>query len=118
MTRILIELRYQRVPKQHVHSGLLSIGVDGTAGNFSVPFYEEDLQDVAVRLHYAVRLAANTTHEFAVRLVQSSPTGSRAVPNDLTTDQVNAIYDSEESARQFLAPMHAERKIKDGSANQ
>jgi len=117
VTRILVELRYQRVQKQHVYNGLLSIGVDGTASNFSAPFYEEDLQDVAVRLHYAVRLAANTTHEFAVRLTQSSPTGSHAVPNDLTTAQVNTIYESEESARQFLAPMYAERKIKDGSAN-
>lgn len=119
MPKYVIEMHYQRVPKQFVYNGEISAQQEGVAGSMVTQFFGKDLQDVAVSLHYLVRFVSSSGYEFCVRLEQRAPAASstrRPVANELTVQQVNLIYESVETARSFLAPTHVRRDIRDGKA--
>lgn len=116
MSRLIIELRCQRIPKEHVYDGSIVMYEEGNQGNcLGFPFKRSDLQDVAEELHHAVRLASRRREEFCVRMLQSAPNSKRpAVPIELRPEQAQKIYESIESARIFFSPMFRERKINEG----
>lgn len=111
--RLMIELHCQRIPKEHVYDGKIVMYSEKDPGNcLGFMFKRQALEDIAVDLHHAVRLASSRAEEFAVRMLQSAAGQSRPpVAMDLTSVQVNKIYDSPESARLFFAPQYRERKL-------
>jgi len=117
--KILIEMVYQRVPKPKFKAGDPSTHVASTVyngninmsleeancGMFCLPFENQELQDVAVWLHHAVKLASATKHEFCVMLLQKPPGGSQvAAKSSLNPSQVERLRLSEQSAKDFMAP--------------
>ena len=122
MSKAIIELRCQRNAsksddpvKSLMYSGELRLHSDPGDipwQSLNVPFTDVDLQDVAVQMHYLVRLASFCGTEFCVRMMQKGPNSERPpVAMDLDPAQVNKIYESIESAREFFAPQVVTRQI-------
>ena len=132
MKKILIEMIYQRVPKppfvpgdpethvaSTVYNGKLQVRAqDASQGMFHAPFENQELQDVAAWLHHLVRFASSLNTEFAVVTIQKPPHGGRGVEHSLSPGQINKLYESEESAREFFAPTIITRGEADGTENE
>lgn len=114
MSRLIVELRCQRIPKKTVYDGSLVIYEEKSEGNcLGFPFKRRELRDVAVDLHHAVRLASSRGEEFSVQMVQSAAGSSRPpVKMRLDLIQVNKIYESPESAQIFFSPRFRELVVK------
>jgi hypothetical protein len=116
--KILIEVMYQRIPREHfrpgdtntepsvLHNGMFTMrSTESAAGMFKIPFKEKPLEYVAAWLHYAVRSASSLGYEFGVQVTKKPPRGGRPVVMGLSLSQVELIYRSEESAKGFFAPI-------------
>lgn len=123
--RTIVELHCQRIPAKPFEVGkpvetstnyngrVLMHSEPGATPQQSVelPFQDKDLGEVAVWIHYLVRMLAAANVEFCVRMFQKGPNSTRpAVAMDLDAAQVNKIYESPESAQIFFAPRYRTRK--------
>lgn len=113
--QVHIEFSYQRVPEKFVYSGSISMtSIPGSVPFNTVvsEFEKKDLQEMAVALHHLLRFCAVMGMEFTVNTSQKPPRGNRpAIPVYLTADQINKIYDSVETAKEFFAPIERVRKV-------
>jgi hypothetical protein len=135
--RVIVELHCQRIPRKPYvpseggstepstdYNGELVLRSEpGTLPhqNVVLPFQKRDLGEVAVWVHYMIRMLTAAKVEFCVRMFQKAPNSSRpAVAMDVEPAQVNKIYESPESAQIFFAPRMRMRKegptsVADGS---
>lgn len=125
-SRVIIELHCQRVPAKPFEVGKgpveTSTGYNGRLvlrsepggtpqQNVELPFKSRELGEIAVWMHYMVRMLSVARVEFCVRMFQKAPNSPRpAVAMDLDAAQVNLIYDSPEKAQLFFAPRYRTRK--------
>jgi hypothetical protein len=129
MSRAIIELHCQRIPAKPFEVGkpiepstsyngvlVLKSEPGSTPSQYiNLPFEGRELQDVAVWLHYLVRLVSAAGVEFCVRMFQKAPNSPRPpVAMDLKPDQVHQVYESPEKAQLFFAPRFRERVVKPG----
>ena len=120
-TRVIIELHCQRIqrkpyvpseggstaPSTDYNGELVLRSEPGSLPiqNMMLPFQKKDLGEVAVWIHYMVRMLIAANIEFCVRMFQKAPSSTRpAVAMDLDPAQVNKIYESPEAAQVFFAP--------------
>lgn len=106
MNRATIELNCQRIPKEIVYNGSVVIFTDDYhEATISFNFENEKLENIAIWVHYAVRLLSVTGVEFCVRMRQKAAFSVRQpVVVDFTPAQVSQIYESPEKAREFFTP--------------
>jgi hypothetical protein len=131
MNRVIVELHCQRIqrepyvpseggstkPSTDYNGELILRSEPGTLPhqNLVLPFRGKDLGDIAVWVHFMVRMLTAAKVEFCVRMFQKAPNSSRPpVAMDLDPAQVNKIYESHESAQIFFAPRERTRKLKPG----
>ena len=112
--RVIVELHCHRIPKTVVYKGYVRLHSErGSLPEqyLSLPFDGKELEEVAVWLHHMVRMLAAARMEFCVRMFQKAPGSAKApVAMDLSSEQVNKIYHSLESAQVFFAPQIRTRK--------
>jgi hypothetical protein len=135
MSRAIIELHCQRIPKKPFKPGDPSTTEPSTAYNgvlvlksepgsspsqyLNLVFEGRELQDVAVWVHYLLRLLSVAGVAYCVRMFQKAPNAVRPpVAMDLRPDQVQQIYESPEKAQLFFAPRFRERVMKQGESFQ
>lgn len=102
-----IEFWYKRQPGKHVYDVDLDYLEEGSPDVFEQVFEFSyggvNLQDAAVRLHHVIKLVEGTG-ELAVVCIQDHTRIS------LSPNEINALRESEERAREFFAPTIRERK--------
>lgn len=112
--RVIVALHCQRIPQTHVYKGVVKLHSEpGSLPEqyLSLPFDGKELGEAAVWVHHMVRMLAAARVEFCVRMFQKSPASANPpVAMDLTSEQVNKIYHSPESAQAFFAPIRVTRK--------
>ena len=118
--RVIVELHCQRIPSTAVYKGFVKLHSEpGSLPEqyLSLPFDGKPLEEVAVWLHHMIRMLAEARMEFCVRMFQRA-WGSKKPPVavDLTSEQVNKLYHSPDSAQTFFTPIHVVRKVEASDA--
>lgn len=110
----VLNIFYERLPKSENYKGRLELlDIDSNTGSFRIEFEDRDLRDVAEQTHFLVRVLAATGKKFLVVSIKSAPgMGRTPAPIQLTTEQVNKLFESVRSARAFFAPIHITRNVK------
>lgn len=119
MSRLIIELHCKRRKGETTYDGYLELGSEPgetPRQQLLFAFDNKELQQVGVTMHHMLRMIPTKT-EYCIRMFQKGHSSDRPpVAMDLSSAQVQQIYESPESAQLYFSPMGRTRKLADSPA--